>query len=322
MSRTIFGNTPQNDRDYNGQMQEVRLSKIARSACWFQTEYSNQSSPASFYSMGAEEHAANSYTIIASAGANGSISPDGVTTVDAGTSRTFTLTPESGYEIIQLLVDGESVGTPSSYTFSNIISSHTISAAFGLSGNYTIFATAGNYGSISPEGAVSVAPGGDQTFTITADPGYEVDDVLVDGGPIGAVTSYEFAGISANHTINAQFVSTGPPPDLDACLEISDVPLDVRRKAAPGNIMIAFDDSGSMAYEILVPGAVDGRYNDNFDNLFDNPCGSTYGPNGCHEYDRNANLSRGAERLHWKTQWFQYNKVFQSCCYSLAAPEV
>ena len=305
-----IGNTPQNNRDYNGQMQEVRLSKIARTACWFQTEYNNQSSPASFYSIGAEEHASNSYTITAISGSDGSISPSGAVTVDAGTSRTFTMTPDSGYEVIQVLVDGGSVGTPTSYTFSNITSSHTISVAFGLIGNYTIFANSGSYGSISPAGAVSVAPGDSQSFTITPEPGYDVDHVLIDGTSVGAVTAFDFTNVTADHTIDAQFVSTGPPPDLDTCLDISDIPLDVRRKAAPGNIMIAFDDSGSMAYEILVPGAVDGRYQDQYDNLFDNPCGSSYGPNGCHEYDRSADLARGAGRLHWKTQWSEYNKVY------------
>jgi len=48
-----LGNTPNNDRDYNGQMQEARLSKIARSADWLLTEYNNQSDPSSFYSVGA-----------------------------------------------------------------------------------------------------------------------------------------------------------------------------------------------------------------------------------------------------------------------------
>ena len=54
---------------------------------------------------------------------------------------------------------------------------------------YTIKATAGAGGSISPSGDVSVREGEDQTFTITTDEGYAVADVKIDGKSIGAVNS-------------------------------------------------------------------------------------------------------------------------------------
>jgi hypothetical protein len=53
LDEPTLGNTPNNDRDYNGKMQEARLSKTARSADWLLTEYNNQSNPSSFYSVGA-----------------------------------------------------------------------------------------------------------------------------------------------------------------------------------------------------------------------------------------------------------------------------
>ena len=57
----------------------------------------------------------------------------------------------------------------------------------------------------------SVAAGGSLRFTITADPGYHVADVLVDGLSVGARTSYEFTDVQADHTISASFaVDTGP----------------------------------------------------------------------------------------------------------------
>ena len=71
---------------------------------------------------------------------------------------------------------------------------------------YTIKATAGAGGSISPSGNVSVREGGDQTFTITPDEGYAVANVKIDGKSIGAVKSYTFENVSSPHTIEAIFV--------------------------------------------------------------------------------------------------------------------
>ena len=71
---------------------------------------------------------------------------------------------------------------------------------------YTIEATAGAGGSISPSGSVSVREGRDQTFTITPDKGYAVSTVKIDGKSIGAVKSYTFENVSRTHTIEVIFV--------------------------------------------------------------------------------------------------------------------
>ena len=73
---------------------------------------------------------------------------------------------------------------------------------------YTIKASAGTGGSISPTGSVSISKGASKTFTITAKDGYEISDVLVDGKSVGAKSSYTFENISASHTIAAQFRKT------------------------------------------------------------------------------------------------------------------
>jgi hypothetical protein len=70
------------------------------------------------------------YTITASAGPNGSISPSGNVTVNQGSDKLFTITPETGYSIADVLVDGSSAGTVSSYTFINVTEDHTISTTF------------------------------------------------------------------------------------------------------------------------------------------------------------------------------------------------
>lgn len=70
---------------------------------------------------------------------------------------------------------------------------------------YTITATAGANGSISPSGAVRVAAGGSQTFTISPSSGYEIDTLRVDGLEVTATTSYTFSDVNANHTIEVTF---------------------------------------------------------------------------------------------------------------------
>ena len=228
------------------------------------------------------------YTITATAGANGTISPNGAVRVTAGGSQTFTISPSSGYVIDSLKVDGLEVTAATSYTFSDINANHTIEAAFKVpaskytvtvtngsgsgqyaqgetvtitasaapsgqqfkeweivSGNitlasstsettsftmpaeevsvkaiyeavpvteYTITATAGANGTISPNGAVRVTAGGSQTFTISPSSGYVIDTLTVDGLEVTAATSYTFSDVNANHTIEATFKQESQTP--------------------------------------------------------------------------------------------------------------
>lgn len=69
-------------------------------------------------------------TINATAGANGSISPQGSATVNYGTSQSFAITPATGYRVNNVQVDGVSVGAVTSYLFGNVMVNHTISASF------------------------------------------------------------------------------------------------------------------------------------------------------------------------------------------------
>jgi len=148
---------------------------------------------------------ANAFTITASAGANGYICPSGTVTVNAGSNKTFAINPRDGYRVADVLVDGVSVGAVTVYTFNNITANHTISASFTYKNSYTITASAGANGMISPSGTVTARYGSSQTFTITPNRGYQVANVLADGVSVGAVTSYTFSNIRANHTIAASF---------------------------------------------------------------------------------------------------------------------
>ncbi len=71
---------------------------------------------------------------------------------------------------------------------------------------YTITATAGTGGRISPSGKVKVIHGANQTFTITPNAGYKIKDVKVDNVSKGAISTYTFRNVTANHTISATFI--------------------------------------------------------------------------------------------------------------------
>ena len=86
---------------------------------------------------------------------------------------------------------------------------------------YTIKATAGTGGSISPSGNVSVREGADQTFTITPDKGYAVANVKIDGKSIGAVKSYTFENVRRTHTIEVIFMKANGNPQTGVFVDVA-----------------------------------------------------------------------------------------------------
>ena len=72
------------------------------------------------------------FTITASAGAGGSIAPQGNVAIDQGDDITFTITPEAGYSVAEVMVDGVSVDITTTYTFENVGGDHTIAAGFAV----------------------------------------------------------------------------------------------------------------------------------------------------------------------------------------------
>jgi subtilase family serine protease/pectin methylesterase-like acyl-CoA thioesterase len=251
-------------------------------------------------------------TITASAGDGGAIDPDGEVPVEYGGSQSFVITPDEGYEIENLLVNGESVGPESSYLFEDVTEDQTILALFAavdedpdpdpdpdtflltllvdpeeageVSGggtyeagesvgliatafegylfvNWTIqvevgelgdageladlvvsdeavfefempaedvtltanferimlliSASAAEGGTIDPEGEVLVEYGGSQSFVITANEGYKIQDVLVNGESVGPESSYLFEDVTEDQTILALFAAVDEDPDPD-----------------------------------------------------------------------------------------------------------
>ena len=86
---------------------------------------------------------------------------------------------------------------------------------------YTIKATAGTGGSISPSGNVSVREGRDQTFTITPDKDYAVANVKIDGKSIGAVKSYTFENVRRTHTIEVIFMKANGNPQTGVFVDVA-----------------------------------------------------------------------------------------------------
>ena len=148
--------------------------------------------------------AIDTYTITPTAGAGGTITPSGAQTVNSGGSQTFTIAPNSGYHIVNVVADSTSLGAVTSHTFSSVTANHTISATFAID-TYTITPTAGAGGTITPSGAQTVNSGGSQTFTIAPNSGYHIVNVVADSTSLGAVTSHTFSSVTANHTISATF---------------------------------------------------------------------------------------------------------------------
>ncbi len=146
----------------------------------------------------------NAYTINSSADVNGSITPSGNVAVNPGANQGYTITPNTGFQVSNVTVDGVSQGAVTSYTFTNVQANHTISVTFMLI-PYTITANAGANGSISPSGSVAVNYDSSQSFTITPNTGYQISNVAVDGVSQGIITSYTFTNVQANHTISAGF---------------------------------------------------------------------------------------------------------------------
>lgn len=160
--------------------------------------------------------AATTYTITATAGLNGTITPPGVTTVAQGGSQMYTITPDTGYNINTLLIDGGPISTSTTYTFTDVQGNHTIEATFIAiptpPGSFSIAASAGTGGTISPSGLITVTEGDSQMFTITPDIGYNIASILIDGAPLAATsTTYTFTNVTTNHTIEATFTTPEAP---------------------------------------------------------------------------------------------------------------
>lgn len=160
----------------------------------------HNASPVTNSTATSPERAPETYTITAEAGAGGSIDPSGDVTVEKGASQTFTITPDEGYEIADVQVDGVSVTvTDNSYTFTGVQANHTISVTFQKTGGepepepdtYTVTLYGGGAGAY---GAGSYAAGTEVTIYAGSRNGYTfrgwvTDDVTL-AAPYSSYTTF------------------------------------------------------------------------------------------------------------------------------------
>ncbi|MEE6452400.1 S8 family serine peptidase [Gottfriedia acidiceleris] len=147
-----------------------------------------------------------SHSISATADSNGRIDPEGFVSVKHGSNQTYKITPNTGFEIGSVKVDGQEVTvTNGEYTFTNVTKNHSIDVTFKQI-VHIITATAGSNGIISPNGRIATNYGTNQTFTITPYDGYEVATFKVDGVEAQLTNNaYTFTNVTKDHTINVTF---------------------------------------------------------------------------------------------------------------------
>lgn len=209
------------------------------------------------------------YTLTYTAGAGGTLSGATSQTVAAGGNGTaVTAVPNSGFAFAAWS-DGVLTATR---TDLNVIMCKSVSASF-VATTYSLTASAGANGTIAPSGVTVVNSGGSQAYTMTPNASYHVLGVLVDGVSVGAVTTYTFTNVTANHTISVTFESdpvavlaaTLPTPTRLAVAAALPNPFSHRLDLlvgtpARGRLSVTILDAGGRQVAALAPQAVEAGY--------------------------------------------------------------
>jgi len=195
-------------------------------------------------------------TITASVtGGNGTITPSGAVQVANGGSRTFTFTPNAGFEVNQVLVNGTAVTVSgNTHTMTNVTANGTISVSFRqipvLQRTITASVTGGN-GTITPSGTVQVANGGSQTFNFAPNAGFVVNEVRVNSVVVNVSgNSHTMTNVTANGTITVSFRTNRTPTDI----ALSRTTFTTAEVAANTNIATISNtdaDAGTYSYELV-----------------------------------------------------------------------
>lgn len=169
------------------------------------------------------------FTITATAGAGGSISPADAVSVDQGKNQSFMITPDTGYHIADVQVDGSSVvPTPTTYTFPTVTSDHTINANFAIN-TYTVTAQRANaFGTldVTTPSPATVDYGKTASFKFNADPSYHIESVTDNCGG----TPYN----NTSHTVTT-YTYTTPPITAAWCTVTASFARNIYTVAATSN---------------------------------------------------------------------------------------
>ena len=151
----------------------------------------------------------DSYVVTVNCGEHGTVTP-GTADYESGTEVTLTVTPDSGYRVKSVTLDGKAVTlTNGKYTF-KVTANCTFEAEFEAipADRYTVTVKCGEHGTVTP-GTADYESGTEVTLTVTPDSGYRVKSVTLDGKAVMLTNGKYTFKVTANCTFEAEFVKKG-----------------------------------------------------------------------------------------------------------------
>ena len=151
----------------------------------------------------------DSYVVTVNCGEHGTVTP-GTADYESGTEVTLTVTPDSGYRVKSVTLDGKAVTlTNGKYTF-KVTANCTFEAEFEAipADRYTVTVKCGEHGAVTPVTA-DYESGTEVTLTVTPDSGYRVKSVTLDGKAVTLTNGKYTFKVTANCTFEAEFVKKG-----------------------------------------------------------------------------------------------------------------
>ncbi len=152
-----------------------------------------------------EKIPANSFTVTVNSGANGTVTP-GTKSYVSGTEVTLTVTPDSGYQVKSVTMDGKEIAlTDGRYTFT-VTANCTFAAEFEKipANSFMVTVNSGANGTVTP-GTKSYESGAEVTLTVTPDSGYQVKSVTMDGKKVTLTNGKYTFTVTADCTFAAEF---------------------------------------------------------------------------------------------------------------------
>ncbi|MCR5659694.1 MAG: C10 family peptidase [Bacteroidales bacterium] len=169
-----------------------------------------------------------SISVTASPSDGGSVRGGG--TYSQGASCTVRATANNGFSFTNWTERGMQVSTNANYTFT-VTNNRNLVANFAQN-THTIQASAGAKGIITPSGSITVAHGASQSFSMIPNSGYEVQELYIDGNPVGAMTSYTFTNVTTDHNIHVTFTH------VDAVAEHDNNLINIYPNPTQGDVMV------------------------------------------------------------------------------------
>lgn len=185
-------------------------------------------------------------TVTATSG--GTITPSGKVSVPYGADQTFTITPDTGYAVADVKVDGKSEGAISSKTLTNVTVKHSLAVKFAASTTtpveYPIQLIVGAHGSVSP--MITTAKQGTKNlkFTITPDKDYEIADVKLNDVSKGAVSLLIIETVTGPIKIEVLFKSTKASVTISGMVTMQDGMPVAGAEVSVGDVKVFTDSSG------------------------------------------------------------------------------